>query len=391
MMRVLMLLENDFTNDRRVEKEIRTLTFAGHEVVLAAISSGNLPDVSLWNNSKIYRKPANNFIKKSIVTAPILPFYLNFWRKYINKVLSYEKPFDIVHVHDLPLAKIGIELKRKYNIRLIIDLHENFPAMMELTKDAMHLMGKFMIPVKKWYKYETKSLIAADGLIAVVAEMKIRLVNKGIDPTKIFILENTSFIPDKFPEYRNSLTGRLRLIYIGGINYHRGLQIIIEGLSMISRKDEVELIIAGDGSYLSSIRELSSLRKLTSMVTFTGNLDRKEAEQQLFKSDIALIPHLRSEQTDNSSPNKLYEYMSAGIPVMASNCVSIKRVIDETNCGLSYKYDSPEDFALKVMQILNNRKILKNFSDNGIEAIRNKYNWEKSSSSLCELYSELGK
>jgi glycosyltransferase involved in cell wall biosynthesis len=305
--------------------------------------------------------------------------------------LSYEKPFDIVHVHDLPLAKIGIELKRKYNIRLIIDLHENFPAMMELTKDAMHLMGKFMIPVKKWYKYETKSLIAADGLIAVVAEMKIRLVNKGIDPTKIFILENTSFIPDKFPEYRNSLTGRLRLIYIGGINYHRGLQIIIEGLSMISRKDEVELIIAGDGSYLSSIRELSSLRKLTSMVTFTGNLDRKEAEQQLFKSDIALIPHLRSEQTDNSSPNKLYEYMSAGIPVMASNCVSIKRVIDETNCGLSYKYDSPEDFALKVMQILNNRKILKNFSDNGIEAIRNKYNWEKSSSSLCELYSELGK
>ena len=386
-----MILENDFTNDRRVEKEIRSLMSEGHQVVLAATTSGYFVEEGNWEQCTIYRNPISSLIRKSIVATPIIPIYLCYWRRIINKILIKEKPFDVVHVHDLPLAKIGIELKKKYNIKLIIDLHENFPAMMELTKVALPIIGKIVVSVDKWYSYETYNLKMADGIIAVVEEMKLRLVNKGIEPQKIFILENTSQIPDSFPEYRNLKSGKLRLIYIGGINYHRGLQIVIEGLSLLSEKDAIDLIIVGDGSYLPAIQELCSLRKLSSVVAFTGNLSRTESQDQLLRSDIALIPHLRSEQTDNSSPNKLYEYMAAGIPVLASNCISVKRIIDETGCGLTYDFDSPENFASKIKLILNNRTSLKIFSDNGIAAIRNRYNWGRSSISLHDLYSVLEK
>jgi len=65
-------------------------------------------------------------------------------------------------------------------------------------------------------------------------------------------------------------------------------------------------------------------------------------------ADVAIIPHLKSEQTDNSSPNKLYEYMYLMKPIVASNCNSVKRIVEEGQSGIIYQHESPRDLADKL-------------------------------------------
>jgi glycosyltransferase involved in cell wall biosynthesis len=107
------------------------------------------------------------------------------------------------------------------------------------------------------------------------------------------------------------------------------------------------------------------------------------------RADLGLIPHIRSEQSDNSSPNKLFDYMASGLPVLSSDCTSVKRVIDETNSGMTYVFDSPSDFASVVRELYDHRDKLSICSKNGKKAIREKYNWHRSSRSLIKLYSDL--
>ena len=317
------------------------------------------------------------------------PFYFNFWRRYIREILKSEK-IDVIHVHDLPLAKVGIEFRDKHNLKMVLDLHENWPAFLEVSQHTQTVLGRILSSGKQWRTYEKKCCSQADAVIAVVQEMKVRIINTGIEPLKIFVLENTPWLKETKKKKDRNPNGIIALIYIGGITFHRGIQYVLEGLTLIKNKFKVKLIIAGDGRYLRNLKDLSSVLGLISdIVEFTGNVAKPMAEQLMSGSDIALIPHIRSEQTDNSSPNKLYDYMSAGLPIMASDCLSIKRILNETGAGVTYTYNSPEDFAEKLDLLINNNDLMQKMGENGIAAFHNKYNWEDSSIELKRIYSLL--
>lgn len=81
--------------------------------------------------------------------------------------------------------------------------------------------------------------------------------------------------------------------------------------------------------------------------------------------------------------------MAAGIPVLASDCISIKRVIDETGSGVTYIYDSPENLALKLGELYLDRENLRIMGENGRKAVREHYNWDNSVVSLIQMYSSL--
>ena len=119
-MRILMLLENEYLRDSRVEKEVQSLFKAGYEIIVAAINQSNLPYEERRENCTVFRKTISGFILKSSVGALKFPFYFNFWRRYVNELFKKYK-FDVIHIHDLPLAKVGIEMKKKYKTKLVLD------------------------------------------------------------------------------------------------------------------------------------------------------------------------------------------------------------------------------------------------------------------------------
>jgi glycosyltransferase involved in cell wall biosynthesis len=387
-MKILMVLDHEFPSDIRVENEIKTLQSSGHEIHLACYTRINRPENELYEGITIYRKKIGTLTYKSSVACLRFPRYFRFWRRFLNSILKSEE-FEAVHVHDLPLAKVGVMMKEKHHISLIIDLHENWPAALETALHTNTLLGRLLSSNRQWRTYEKHMAQRADRIITVVDEMKERITKLGIDPLKIIVLPNTlqkewfdksNTVPD--PSY-------ITLFYAGGVNIHRGLQIVINGLQFIRNKySNVRLWIIGAGSYINHLIEITKQLDLEERVIFFGWKNLHEISELLSKSDIALIPHLKSEQTDNSSPNKLFQYMYFGKPILASNCSSIQRILAETQTGISYQNDSANDFADKLESLI----LMNDFSgyaERGIEAVRQKYNWEKTAESLINMYNQL--
>jgi len=343
-MNILMLLENDYLSDFRVQKEVQSLREAGHRLTVAAVTSGEVPYRTERVDCLLFRKKMPSVIRKASVGALKFPFYFNFWFSYVTDILNDHKA-DVVHIHDLPLARVGTRLKEKYGATFVLDLHENWPDFLEVSQHTKSLAGRLLSSTARWRRYEKESVRQADHVITVVAEMKDRLVWKGAPEDKIIILENTP----PLSSVTNSTPGEsevFNLVYVGGVTQHRGLQYVIRGLALMEKGLKWHFTVAGDGRYLPELKALTVRLGIHDRVSFEGNIAKREAENLISRSDLAVLPHVRSVQSDNSSPNKLFEYMAAGIPVLASNCISIKRVIDETDSGVTYVDDSPENLGL---------------------------------------------
>jgi len=387
-MRILMLLENEYLRDSRVEKEVQSLFKAGNEIIVAAINQSDLPYEERRENCTVLRKTISRFILKSSVGALKFPFYFNFWRRYVNELFKIYK-FDAIHIHDLPLAIVGIEMKQKYKTKLILDFHENWPALLSVSGHTNTFFGKLLSSENQWRSYEERCARKSDMIITVVSEMKNRISELGIPPEKIYILENTPQITTE-NEIKYERDERFfTLVYIGGISFHRGLQHVINGISQITNEVPVRLWIAGDGKYSTVLKEQVTVLGLHDRVKFFGQLPKDKTKDLMKKADAGLVPHIRSEQSDNSSPNKLYEYMAAGLPVLASDSISVKRIINETDTGLTYVFDSPDDFAVALKRLYRHHEKRAIFASNGKKAIMKKYNWDYNSASLVNLYSRL--
>lgn len=380
-----MLLTSEFPEDVRVEKEMDALNNAGHEVHLACYTQKERPKYEKCPNYIVHRKLISSFIYKSSVGCLKFPFYFNFWRKFVTQLFKNEN-FDAIHIHDLPLAKIGYEIKIKYKIPFILDLHENWPASLEIATHTNTFLGKLLSSNKQWRKYEKRFLGQANSIITVVDEMKMRISKLGIDKNKIYIVSNTINTKD-FPLYDDkSDLEFITLFYAGGINIHRGLQVVIKAVSLIIKeKQNIRLNIIGKGSYQSHLEKLVNDLNLENHIKFLGWKNLNEISKLLAKSDIALIPHLKSEQTDCSSPNKLYQYIYAKKPILTSNCDSLVRIVKETKSGLVYTHNSPEDFKKMFFKLLINQNSIIDL-EHGSNLINSKYNWSVDSDRLVGLY-----
>jgi glycosyltransferase involved in cell wall biosynthesis len=331
MLRVLMVLDREFPPDIRVENEIETLIKAGYEVHIACYTQKDKPIFEAIGKLTIHRKPISAFIYKSSVASLTLPFYFSFWKKFIAEILSVHS-FDVIHIHDLPLARIGVSLKKSMNISLVVDLHENWPAFLKISKHTNTLTGKMLSPIFLWRRYEKKILKHADAIIVVVDEAKTRLVHLGNPSGKIHVVSNTINLSDLNLSIPNSREGVL-LYYAGGINYHRGLQNVILAL-YATRNKHLKFWILGDGSYKNELVRLVNQLSLSDRVIFQGYQPFRKVMEMLLESDFAVIPHLKTEHTDSTIPHKLFQYMYAGKPVIASDCLPIKRIIEETGAGI---------------------------------------------------------
>ncbi|RLC55464.1 MAG: hypothetical protein DRH89_07630, partial [Candidatus Cloacimonadota bacterium] len=228
-MRILMILENTFPPDIRVEKEIKSLIAAGHEIVLACSSPASKDEAKDWNSATIIRKKMPRFIYKSSVGCLQFQFYFNYWRKYLKFVFKQYK-FDAIHLHDLPLAKVAKEFSIKYQIPFVLDLHENWPAAMKIAVHTNTILGKTFSSNIQWQYYERKNVLQADKIITVVEEMKERISQPELHDNDIYVLPNTISLDDSIFEESTIKNKRLTLFYAGGINIHRGLQIVLQAL-----------------------------------------------------------------------------------------------------------------------------------------------------------------
>lgn len=383
-----MVLDRDFPPDIRVEHEINSLINAGHQVHLACFNRKNAASREKWNEAIIHRKPISSFFHKTSVGCLKFPFYFNFWRSFISK-LNQEYNFDAIHIHDLPLAQIGAEFKASHGLQFVLDLHENWPALLTISPHVQGPLGKLLSSDKQWRQYEQDMIQAADNVIVVVEESKDRISRYLDNPSKIYVVSNTPVLSEleNLQVSKSESSDELILFYGGGINEHRGLQQVIKALAL-SKTMPVKAWIVGDGSYLGKLKKQAKDLEVEDKIIFWGWKPLEEMTELMFKSHILLIPHFKTEHSDSTIPHKLFQYMLTGKPILATDCIPIMRIINETNSGFIYDYNAPSHLAELISSIYDKWTKGEELKMGGVRSVLEKYNWANDEKVLLSIYKE---
>ncbi|HRW98053.1 MAG TPA: glycosyltransferase family 4 protein [Cyclobacteriaceae bacterium] len=396
--KVAMLLNAPYPADIRVKKETDALINAGFEIFLICLRKKNQAPREVVEGINVIRIDAgkNNYVLAFWDVVMSITFIHPRFKKALNKLLLEEK-ISIVHVHDLPLAGTALALRRQFSIKVIVDLHENYPEALRTwfkwkKNLIVRLKNKLFLNPDRWFKYETKACLEADHVIAVVDEMKSRLAkSSGVDLEKITVITNTedkNFIEQKLNKdvYENIPNGFI-ITYSGGIGPHRGVDTAIKGMAHL-RDKPIYLVIVGFGSpsVMTSLKELATQLQLQN-VYIKGYQPFEKFYSYMHLADVNVIPHQSNGHTDNTVPHKLFQGMMAGRPLLVSTCAPLKRIIEEYKSGLVFKADDATDFAAKVETLYSDKQLCEKLGANGTTAtINGKLNWETTQLDLINLY-----
>lgn len=394
-MNIGMILDNEFNNDKRVLNEAAALTEAGFNVYVLCFDWGN-HDSDELNGVKISRIKASKKIsfKMRALTNTVFDYYTSYWAKRIIDFVQ-KNNIDVIHVHDLYMIGSVLKAKKKIRrkIKIVGDLHENYVAGLQGYRFSTTFPGNILISINKWKKTEKKWISSLDYAITVVEEMKNR-ISAYIDPEKIYIYENLVKISD-FTHYKidksveDKYKNKFVLSYVGGFDYHRGLHTVIDSLKFLKDLSDLKLCLVGSGKNINELKQQAEENKVLHLIEWEGWQKYERLPNYFYNSDIGLIPHLKSVQTDNSSPNKLFQYMLTEVPVIVANCNSIQRVLEETESGLIFSSNNPVELAERIRYLYNHPEERKKLGANGKKAVLEKYNYSKTKENLINLYKKI--
>ncbi|OAN64130.1 hypothetical protein A8B79_14140 [Balneola sp. EhC07] len=394
-MKVLMVLDQKFPPDLRVEKEASSLLKAGYEVSILSMGDYDKSETVTIRGVKVYRVALSKFIgNKMHGLAAMIPWLDIYVANQVLKIFRTNK-YDVIHMHDLYLFGAIKILRKKLKAIFIGDLHENYIDALRDYKWSTTYPNKLFISFKKWEKKEKEWLQLFDHLIAVNEGMRQKNILKGVNEKDITVVAN-SIDTKQFDEYGidQSIIEKFKpfftLIYIGGFISNRGLEHVIKGmveLKNLSKK--IRLVLVGDGEMRETLEALSKEYEVEDVVMFEGFQSQEKIKSYLLSSDIGLVPFKRTPQTDNSSSNKLYQYMYYGLPILATNCTSVKKMVEENNCGVVYEDGDSIGFSKHVTELFKDPERIKKYSVNGINAVENKFNWKIEEDKLISIYDSL--
>ena len=388
---IIMLLEAQFPPDLRVMNEAEVLQQNNYNVFIFCLDyESRAPKEILPNGIAIIRKRVYKSIYNKLrISVRWAPFINWFWKKFVT--VQKINP-DVIHVHDLPLAKVGWKLGKNYNAKFILDLHENYPAALDIWSYSTSFLGRLLLSRKQWKKFEIKAVEKADKVIIVIEEALERFLSYGLPKDKFCVVSNTvnlellgkiKYLSTKGEQFKN----RFNLVYSGGFGPHRGIEVLLQAMPFIQQNiPNVLLWIVGDGSDRPLLEKIVKNLNISDLVVFTGFLPIDEMSQIIYNCDLAILPHIKTEHTETTIPHKLFQYMFWKKPIVASDCSPIKRIVEKTKTGLIYSSMDFNDLVDKVNKIRLDKTA---FGENGKKAVEQQYNWKKESENLLKLYSEI--
>lgn len=398
-----MILNAPYPPDLRVKKETDALVKAGFRIYLLCLRKEGQEYREESEGISIERIDAgkNNFqlAVRDIIMA--MTFKHPEFRKAIPG-WTKRNNIAIIHVHDLPLAGTALALRKKLGVKVVVDLHENYPDALRTWFEwkkgfLVKLKNRIFMNPDRWTNHERKAVLESDHVIAVVDEMRNRLISAyGVDPEKVVVVSNSedkSFVnhpPDSsvFSDYGNKFT----VLYSGGIGPHRGVDTAIEGMKYLTGYPQIQLIIIGSGSKDVMRHLLNTVQKenVQDSVHFLGYQPFTKFFSFMHFASVNTIPHKSNPHTDNTIPHKLFQAMMAARPVLVSSSAPLKRIVETTQSGLVFEAGDPKDFADKVLSLYHDRALADSLGANGRKAtVNGTLNWDNEQQTLIEFYRKL--
>jgi len=236
---------------------------------------------------------------------------------------AVELDSDIYHLHDPELIPIGLKLK-KLGKRVIFDSHEDVPKQI-MAKHYLNSVTK-RIASFIYKNYERRNLRKFDFVISATPIIRDKFLSYGCKSIDI----NNYPLLQEFHHVEMQQKNKKQIAYIGALYNTRGIKEIVKALEYI---DDVKLVLAGI-FFTKEFEDEVKLLKGWNKVDFRGFVDRNEVDKILQNSVLGLVTLHPTPSYIESLPVKMFEYMSAKIPVIASDFDYWKSIINTYKCGI---------------------------------------------------------
>lgn len=285
----------------------------------------------------------------------------------------------IVHFHDPELLLIAIPLKLSGRI-VVYDVHENV-HMQILSKTYIHPLFRYFLSKSLFY-FENIICTQIDSIVCATPSIASRF---NSFKRKVFVVNNYPLSNELYGEMI-SKKSLYEIVYIGAISEERGILELITAINLL--KGKVKLNLAGNFSD-NSLFTLVSNMDGWEFVEFFGQVSRAEVKNILSRSSAGIVNFLPAANHIESQPNKMFEYMSAALPLLCSNFPLWVEILEKHNCGISFDPTNPESIAKSIEALLDNAEHCKLLGMNGRKAVKEFFNWDIEEKKLFQVYEDL--
>ncbi len=393
-MKVFIIYKEDFPWDVRVEKIALSLVKANAEVTIICRNLEQQESETEKDGYHIKRLPKLTYLPKSLRFLFNLPLWFNpIW---LHQIYKYTKGNSgaLLIVRDLPLVKSALIIGKVFKMPVIYDMAEVYPEMYASSGQfsKRNISERLLKNPKLASKYEKSVLPHINRTLVMIEESRDRLLKKGIPESRITIVSNTPPI-EKFSGKVKPHQGRvLNLVYVGFLTKIRGLDLLIEAanefLTQSNDRDCLFIDIVGKGSMFNELQEMIHTYGLQQNVRLHGWLEQKEVDNLFSRANVGFLTYRVCGHWNHTIPNKIFDYMLFGLPVLATPITPIKRIVETTKCGLISSDATPASIAASL-RTLQNPELREIYGRNGNRAVLEYYNWSKDEARLLKICQEL--
>ncbi len=389
-LKVIMLLDNPYGPDFRVEKEALRLLQLGWEVDIYAVENTSLPQTESKDGYQVFRKIT------LAINHPFSKAFRNFKKEFIS-ALEKEK-FDVIHCHDFKMLLLGSALRKHLSqkgktVKLIYDSHEflsGYPLYQSLNRKIDQLKGRL---VWNWFVVqEQKNIVDADFVISVSESICNELNDKfklkrptvlirNIPKSQTVDTTGKRYFHEKYLLDKNAKV----IIHTGNAFFSLDrLKLLVQ---LVTEHPEAYLVFLGSRKSIDRFKPYVQKHKVEHKIFFHDQVAKDEVTKYCSMADIGLVyvwkPQWRSYWY--SFPNKLFDVSLAGLPSLATAQPEFERFNREHKHMVTFKGNSYEALKDAYVLLLENYQELKN----NAEKIKDVVSWDEEAKKLDQIYQTL--
>lgn len=365
---VIVSVTNDLTTDQRVKKVCESLKKLNIEILLVG---------RLLPGSNNLQRPYACKRMKLIFNQGAL-FYAEYNLR-LFLLLLFTKA-DIYHANDLDTLLANYLASKIRCKPLVYDSHEYFTGVPEIQHKK--LVKKIWTMIESWIFPKLNHIFTVNNSIASLYNQKYG--------KKLMVLRN---IPRKnkgthfkskrqlnIPEDKNII-----ITQGAGINIDRGIEEAVEAMQYLKN---VYFLIIGNGDVIPKLKDRVRQLKLENSIIFKGKMSYEDMMQYTHHAELGLTLDKNTNINYKLSlPNKIFDYIHAGIPVLASKIIEVEQVVEKYNIGLIINNHEPKHIAQQIQLAIKNN--LKKEYESNLKNAARELSWESEEQSLLEVYRKL--
>lgn len=370
MKRLIVSVINDLVTDRRVHKVCNFLDENGFDVLLVGREISN----SLPMDKRAYK---THRMKLIFEKGPL--FYAEYNIRLFFLLLF--RPAELLLSNDLDTLMPNYLISKLKGIPVVYDSHELFTQ----TPEVMHRPF-----VQKTWKLIEKCIVPnlQDAYTVNASIARIFRYQYGTDFKVVRNIPEMTGIERIETRKELGLPENKKIILLqgAGINIDRGSEELVEAMKYLN--DEYLLLIIGGGDVFELLKQIVKKENLFSKVMIKSKLPFKKLHQYTINADLGVSIDKDSNLNYRYSlPNKLFDYIHAGIPVIASDLPEVRKIVEKYGIGDIIKDHKPENIASKIREMLESQQQLNEWKEN-LRLASVELSWQNEQKNLKGIYTK---